>query len=124
MTDDTTDAASPASASTGRTGAPTWVVATFAGAFGLFYAYAVWNALEFLLEQAAGRLGLSGYGWFVLLLAVVFPIVVFAAALALGIRRRARDLALMLLTGLCLVAVFWLNIVAYASAYGASLLGG
>lgn len=103
---------------------PTWVAATIAGAFGLFYAYAVWNAVAYLIAQASGTFGLNGLGWTVLLLAVAFPIIVFAAALALGLRRPAGQFALMLLAGLGLVAVFWLNVLAYSVAGGASLIGG
>ncbi|MHC2999065.1 bacitracin resistance protein [Microbacterium sp. HJ5] len=102
---------------------PTWVVVTISVVFGLFYAYALWNALAFLVAQAGGPLGLNGYGWFVLLLAVVFPLVAFAVAFALGWRRTAWQFALLLFAGLCVVAVFWLNVVAYAAVYGASLLG-
>jgi len=113
----------PASASTDHR-APTWLVASVAGAFGLFYAYAVWVAVGHLVTQATGVLGLNGIGWAVLGSAVVFPIVVFAAAFALGHRRRAGAFALVLLAGLGLVAVFWLNILSYSITAGASLLGG
>ncbi len=102
---------------------PTWVAATVAGLFGLFYAYAVWNALAFLIEQASGRLGLNGAGWALLVFAVVFPILSFAAALGLGLSRRVGEFALLLVAGLAVVAVFWLNIVSYALSNGASLLG-
>lgn len=103
---------------------PTWLVATVAGAFGLLYAYAVWNAVAFLIAQASGPLGLNGMGWFVLLLPVAFPILVFAVAFRLGSRRRWWEFASVLLAGLALTAVFWLNIVAYAAVSGAQLLGG
>lgn len=103
---------------------PTWVAATVAGAFGLFYAYAVWNAVSFLVQQAAGPLGLNGLGWALLLFAAAFPIIVFAAALALGLRRSPGAFALLLLAGLALVAVFWLNVVAYSLSSGGTLLGG
>jgi hypothetical protein len=103
---------------------PTWLVATIAGAFGLFYAYAVWNAVAFLIDQASGVLGLNGLGWAVLLFAVAFPIIVFAVALGIGMKRPPGHLALVLLTGLGLVAVFWLNVIAYAFTYGSSLVGG
>jgi len=103
---------------------PTWLVATIAGGFGLLYAYTVWNAVSLLVYQASGVLGLNGLGWFVLLLAVVFPIAAFAVAFALGRRRRAGVFVLLMLAGLALVAVFWLNVLAYAYAYGGSLLGG
>ncbi|MFV0374174.1 bacitracin resistance protein [Microbacterium sp.] len=103
---------------------PTWAVATVAGFFGLFYAYAVWNAVALLVSQATGTLGINGLGWFVLVFAAVFPMAAFAAALGLGMRRRVWQLALLLLTGLALAAVFWLNIVAYSTTAGAALVGG
>lgn len=103
---------------------PVWAIATIAAGFGLFYAYAVWNALEFLISQASGPLGLNGAGWTLLLVAVVFPALAFGGAFALGWRRRAGELALILLTGLVIVAVFWMNVLAYAALNGASLLGG
>ncbi|HWI29980.1 MAG TPA: bacitracin resistance protein [Microbacterium sp.] len=109
MTEQTIDAAPPR-----RT--PTWLVATIAGGFGLFYAYAVWNALSFLITFASAG-PLTGLGWFVLIFAVAFPVIAFAAAFALGFRRPAHHFLLIMLTGLSLVAVFWLNVIAY-------LLGG
>ncbi|GAA1470385.1 bacitracin resistance protein [Microbacterium thalassium] len=103
--------------------APTWPTATVAGAFGLLYAYFVWNALAFLISQATGVLGINGYGWFVLLSAVVFPIVAFAAAFAVARRRRTWELGAALFAGLALTAVFWLDVVAYAAVFGAGMLG-
>lgn len=106
------------------TALPVPVIVAIAGGFGLFYAYAVWSAVTLLIAQATGPLGLNGLGWFVLLAAVLFPVAVFAVAFALGWRRRAGWFALTLLVGLALVAVFWLNVLGYAYAYGAALLGG
>ena len=114
MTQETTDAAA-----TPRT--PVWLVATIAGALGLFYAYAVWNALGNLI-LAAG-LGLNALGWFLWVFATVFPILAFAAAFALGFRRPPHHFLLVMLTGLALTAVFWLNVVAYTTTNTASLLG-
>ncbi len=108
---------------TRRMAMPTWLLATVSGAFGLFYAYAVWNAVAFLVQQAGGTLGLNPFGWFVLLLAVVFPIIVFAAAFALGWRRTLWQCALIFLAGLALAAAFWLNVIAYATTSFA-LYGG
>lgn len=102
---------------------PSWPVVVVASLFGLFYAYAVWNAVAFLVSQASGPLGLNGGGWFVLLLPVVFPAVAFAIAYRIGARRRLYAFALVLLAGLAVVAVFWLDIVAYAAVYGGNLLG-
>jgi hypothetical protein len=103
--------------------APTWLIVSISVFIGLFYAYAMWNALAFLVEQASGPLGLNAYGWFVLILAVAFPVVAFGIAFVVGWRRSAWQFILVLLAGLCLVAVFWLDVVAYAALYGASLLG-
>lgn len=119
MSELTEDAA--ASVAVRRT--PTWLIVTISVFFGLFYAYAVWNAVAFLVSQASGPLGLNGYGWFVLLSAVLFPLICFGVAFALSWRRAPAKFALVLLAGLGLVAVFWLNIVAYAAVYGATLLG-
>jgi hypothetical protein len=105
-------------------GMPTWLAAVISGAAGLFYAYAVWNAVAFLIAQATGPLGLNGAGWALLLFASAFPILVFAAAFALGVRRPPTVLAVLLLCGLALVAVFWLNVLAYALIGGASLVVG
>jgi hypothetical protein len=115
VTDATIDAATPR-----RT--PTWLVATIAGAFGLFYAYAVWNALGNLIEAAQLPTGMNGLGWFVWIFAVAFPMVAFAIAFAFGYKRPAHQLLLALLTGLALVAVVWLDVVAYTTLYTASLI--
>lgn len=103
---------------------PTWLVVTLSVLFGLFYAYFVWNAVDFLAQAAGGTQPLNGYGWFVLLLAVVFPLLAFGVAFALGWRRSWWQFSLVLLTGLCVVAVFWLNILTYAAGpSGAAMLG-
>ena len=104
-----------AEASVRKPALPVWLIVVIAGVFALLYAYVVWTALGFLVQQASGVEGLSGYGWFVLILPVVFPIVVFGAAFAIGWRRSAAQFALVLLTGLAVVAAFWLNVFAYAA---------
>ncbi|MGM1016077.1 MAG: bacitracin resistance protein [Actinomycetota bacterium] len=92
-----------------------WLRAVVLGITGLFYAYAVWNAVAFLITYATSALGLNTYGWFVLLFAVVFPALVLAVAYALGRGRKLGEFSLVLVTGLGVVAVFWMNIVAYAT---------
>lgn len=93
---------------------PTWIVVTISGLIGLFYAFVVWSAVDLLVRQATGPLGLNGLGWFVHLLPVVFPLATFGIAFALGHRRAPWQLALALLAGLTLSAAFWVNILAYA----------
>ena len=58
--------------------------------------------------------GLTGIGWVTLLFGVVFPTIVFVFAYAIGRRRRAGELALVLLAGLGIVAVFWLSLIGYS----------
>lgn len=96
-----------------RTGAsPSWLVGLVLGLAGLFYAYAVWNAVAHLIAMAQG--GLSGGGWAVLSFGVAFPAIVFVFAYVIGRRRRAGELALVLLAGLGIVAVFWMSLIAYS----------
>lgn len=89
----------------GRT-SPRWITGLVLGLAGLFYAYAVWNAVAHLIQMAQG--GLSGAGWVTLVFGVAFPAIVFVFAYAIGRRRKAGELALALLAGLGIVAVFWL----------------
>lgn len=111
-------------ASTGRHALPMWAVYAVAGVFGLLYAFAVWTAVSFLFGQALGPIGLNGMGWFVLLLPVFLPILVFVGAVLVGAKRRLVPYVLIMSAGLGLVGVFWLNVLAYAYSNGASLVGG
>ena len=106
-----------------RTRMPGWLLVTISVAVGLFYAYIVWNAVDLLVRQATGPLGLNGYGWFVHIAAVAFPLLAFGVGFALGYRRRAWEFTLVLITGLAVSAVFWVNILAYG-VVSYSLYGG
>lgn len=124
MSENVTPAATPG-ARKGRT--PTWLVAAICGVVGLFYAYAVWNAVGNLVAtiqvfEGAG-LSLNALGWFIWIFAAVFPLLVWAGAFAIGYRRAPHELLLVMITGLALVAVFWLNVVAYTTLNSASFLG-
>jgi len=59
----------------------------------------------------------------VLIFSELFPILVIAAAYALGRRRSAAELSITLIAGLGLVAVFWMNVVALSTLNFASLTG-
>lgn len=91
---------------------PRWMSALVLGIAGLFYAYAVWNAVAHLITLARG--GLDGVGWVTMGFGVVFPAIVFTFAYLIGRRRRVGELALVLLAGLGIVAVFWLSLIAYS----------
>lgn len=100
----------PASSTTPAS--PRWVTGLVLGLAGLFYAYAVWNAIAHLITMAQS--GIDGAGWVTLLFGVAFPAIVFVFAYLIGRRRRAGELALALLAGLGIVAVFWLCLLAYS----------
>lgn len=115
--------ASPAAVTKPRA-MPTWLIVTIAGLFGLFYAYFVWNAIDYSVLLSHGERPLNGYGWFVLVFAAVAPVIAFSAAFAIGWRRSWWEFSLVKMTGLALVAVFWLDILAYTTGpAGASMLG-
>lgn len=90
------------------------------GIFGLAYAFIVWNAIFYLTQMA--QAGISGYGWVVLILPAVVPMIVFVVALGLTRRRSIGAFVLVMLAGLALSAVFWLDTLSYALRNGASLL--
>ncbi len=92
-----------------------WRVATVAGAFGLFYAYAVWAAVGLLVAPSPAR---TAVGWAAVIIAVLLPIVIFAAAFSVGWRRRSGAFALILLAGLGLVSVLFFNVLAFALTSG------
>lgn len=98
-----------------------WLRTALLGLFGLFYAYAVWNAVSYLISLA--QLGINLTGWLVLVFAVLLPILVFAGAFSLGRRRGLGESTLVLLAGLGLVAVFWMNVVAFSTLSFASIKG-
>ncbi len=93
---------------------PRWLLLTIAGFFALFYAYDVWEGIGNLvgLNEQAQNLDtqLSGLGWFVLIGAIVLPVIVYVLAYRLGRNRIFGVQALTLLVGLCLVAVISVNI--------------
>jgi hypothetical protein len=109
-----TDAGSAAVAS--RPPGPVLLVAAICVVFGLLYAWDIWEAVGNMvgLNIAVGGLGtqLSGFGWAVLIGAILFPAVVYAIAFWIGRKRGPGALALLLLVGLALVAVVTLDIYA------------
>lgn len=91
------------------------------GILGLAYALLIWNASFYLIEMA--QAGISGYGWTVLLMPVIVPMIVFAVGLMLARRRTLGVFVVVMLAGLGLSAVFWLDTLSFALRNGASLLG-
>lgn len=99
---------------------PAWLMVTILGLSGLFYAYALWNAVAFLVDAAS--VGLSGYGWFVLLFAVIFPVIAFAIVYVIVRGRGPGEMAVVAVAGIGVVAVFWLNVLAHFASSITSFL--
>lgn len=97
-----------------------WGHALGLGVAGLLFAYAIWNAVSYLVSFA--QIGMNSYGWFILILNVVLPVLIYAIAFVLGRRRSSLEAAALLLAGLGLVAVFSMNVIANASVSVASFL--
>ncbi|MDQ4212513.1 hypothetical protein [Microbacterium capsulatum] len=91
---------------------PRWLFYSLLGVAGLLYAYAIWNAIAYLIPLAG--LAISATTWVALILAIVLPAAVYAIAVAITRRRSIAVLAIVLLAGLGLVAVFWLDVVGYS----------
>ncbi|WP_156761984.1 hypothetical protein [Microbacterium karelineae] len=97
-----------------RRTAPAWFTATIAGIFGLFYAYAIWAGISYLvvMAQTASAIGgsLTPVSWIAMIMTIIVPIATFVIAVLIGRGREAWKLILMLLVGLAVTAVFWLNV--------------
>lgn len=96
-----------------RTG---WLGLAVAGLFGVFYAYDLWEAIGNLVNlptfYAAFGLDEARLPWWLLWAGVLIPPVAFAAALLLGRRHSLLGQALVLLTGLAVVAALSLGVIA------------
>lgn len=91
-----------------------WLTGLVLGVAGLFYAFAVWNAVAHLVSLAQAGAGLTAMGWGIGLFGILFPCLVFVFAYLIGRRRSAGELGLALLAGLGIVAVFWLSLLGYS----------
>jgi hypothetical protein len=95
--------------SVSRPATPLWLAVTIAGAFGVVYAYDVWEAVNSLvwLNIYAGELegGLTGYGVALLVVGVAVPFLVYATAFWLGRRRGPLAQVVLFLAGFALVQV-------------------
>ncbi|MGN8026060.1 hypothetical protein [Microbacterium sp. 22242] len=95
---------------------PRWLFSALLGLTGLFYAYAIWNAIAYMIPLVGLAVGVTT--WIALILSIVLPAVIYAGALALTRRRGLGTVALVLVAGLGLVAVFWLDVVGYTLSGG------
>lgn len=86
-----------------------------AGIFGLFFAWNVWagigNFLGIQNQRLQLGLNLTALGWFVIILDVFAPVVLFVVAIVVGRKRSRWMFAGILLLALLLVAVINLDLV-------------
>jgi hypothetical protein len=96
-----------------RFGIPSVIIATL---FALLYAYdlfeAIANLVELPLVYAAYNLDAASIPWWLLIVGVLLPPVVFALALLLGRRQTVFGRAVILLLGLAVVAGLSLGVIA------------
>ncbi|SEC55331.1 hypothetical protein SAMN04489806_3199 [Paramicrobacterium humi] len=112
-----TDAAAPRPAEPKQPGRyASWPALAIGIAFGLFYAYDLWEAVGNVLSLAgvASRFGiaLSALAWIILVLSILLPILLFVVALRLGRSRNYLVQALFYLVGLTVSAATYLSLVA------------
>lgn len=105
--------AAPESAVTTRFGILSIVIAAL---FGLFYVYDLWEAISNLVQlplvYEAYGFDTAALPWWLLLVGVAIPPVIFALALAAGRRRSVGVRSLLLLLGLAVVAAASLGVIA------------
>ncbi|WP_139416809.1 hypothetical protein [Agromyces laixinhei] len=105
-----------------RPATPLWLAITIAVAFGVFYAYDVWEAVGNLvgLNITAAELGIAmtGAGWALLIVGVAVPFLVFGSAFWLGRRRGPLAQAVLFLAGYALVQVLTADVSAYFALGG------
>lgn len=105
--------------------APSWVLGVVAGLFGLFYAYAVWTGVQYLVttlqelstqsDLTGVNLALTPLAWVALIMAIVVPIAAFALAVVISRGKAIWKVALLLLIGLAVTSVFWLDVQAFTT---------
>ena len=91
-----------------------WLVWTIGALVAVLYGYAVVAAVGNLIGipgiASALGLGVTAAGWAWLSLGVVLPILIFLTALLMGLKRPGWAKIVLLATGLCVVAVFQIDI--------------
>ena len=84
-----------------------WLTITVAVLFAILYAYNVWDAIRNLVElptyYVASGLSSSSVPWWVLIIALLIPILVFAAAFWAGLRRNVLAKSLIFIVGFAVV---------------------
>lgn len=104
------------------TGAGSWLRWAVSALFGLMYSYFIWLAFFSLQLMSSGVKPLNALGWTITILPVVFPALAWIATFLIGRRMRVWQLTLLFIAGLCLTAVFWINIINLQATQSATFL--
>ncbi|WP_298038036.1 hypothetical protein [uncultured Microbacterium sp.] len=89
-----------------------WARALIIAVAGILTVAAMANAIVYLIALVSWDPGAPV--WIMLIVSVVFPLIAFLVALIIGLRRPLLELALVLLAGVGLAMVFWMNVLLYA----------
>ncbi|MFF2277487.1 bacitracin resistance protein [Agromyces sp. NPDC058126] len=89
---------------------PLWLDVALAVAFGLFYAFDVWEVVESIVQLLGIGLSFSVAGWAVMIVALLAPLACFAVAFALGRRRGILARIALYFAGLCVSAALFLSL--------------
>lgn len=107
---------------------PRWAGILVIALFGVFYAWDLWEAISTMLElpvfyEAYGY-DVGALPWWVLIVMVALPIVVFALAVVLGRGRGLLARVMLLLVGLSVVAALTLGLIALETVLRPAILSG
>ena len=93
----------------------TWPSIVIAAVFGLLYAYVLWGAIGNLIELPAALGDVTP--WWILILDVALPLVVWVVAFILGRRQSFWIRALYFFIGATVLSVGWVGSIAYVQTH-------
>lgn len=107
-----------------RAAQPLWLRVGLAVLFGLFYAYDVWEVVESLVQILSLGLTFTPIGWAIMIVALLAPLGLFAAAFAIGRRRGILISVLAYVTGLAVSGALFSTFTVLLGVTGAITVAG
>lgn len=94
-----------------------WLSITIAALFGLFYAYSLFTAISHTFEVSTifieGSASTDSVPWALVVVGILLPIVIFALAFLVGLRRNVFAKALIFVVGLAALSALTLTILGF-----------
>jgi len=94
-----------------------WLSITIAALFGLFYAYSLFTAISHAFEVSTifieGSASTDSVPWALVVVGILLPIVIFALAFLIGLRRNVFAKALIFVVGLAALSALALTILGF-----------